>query len=240
MSGPESWAGYLGLKRGFDLIASALGLLVLSPVIAAVAILVAAKLGRPVIFVQDRPGLHGEVFRIYKFRTMKNSDASNGLVTDEQRLTKFGHTLRSTSLDELPTLINVFRGEMSIVGPRPLLVRYLGRYTPEQTRRHDVRPGITGLAQVNGRNAISWEQKFALDIEYVERASFYLDWLILWKSLSAVTRRTGIKAIGEATMPEFTVGVSAPEFPGREGRGSPDLTPPNESEVERANCNGRA
>jgi lipopolysaccharide/colanic/teichoic acid biosynthesis glycosyltransferase len=196
-------AGYLGLKRGLDAVSSGLGLIVLSPVIAMVAVFVSAKLGRPVIFAQDRPGLNGEVFRLYKFRTMKTPDASNGFITDEQRLTRFGRALRSTSLDELPTLVNVFRGEMSIVGPRPLLVQYLERYSPEQARRHDVRPGITGLAQVSGRNSISWEKKFTLDIEYAERVNLGLDLRILVRTLSAVLRRNGISADGHVTAEEF-------------------------------------
>jgi len=186
-----------------DVVASGLGLIVLSPVIAVVTVIVAAKLGRPVIFAQDRPGRNGEIFRLYKFRTMKSPDASRGLVSDEHRLTGFGRTLRSTSLDELPTLVNVFRGEMSVVGPRPLLVQYLQRYTPEQARRHDVRPGITGLAQVSGRNSISWEQKFAFDLEYVETYDPRLDASILWRTISSVARRHGIAADGHVTVDEF-------------------------------------
>lgn len=186
-----------------DVVASGLGLIVLSPVIAVVTVLVAVKLGRPVIFAQDRPGRNGEIFRLYKFRTMKSPDVSRGLVSDEHRLTGFGRTLRSTSLDELPTLVNVFRGEMSVVGPRPLLVQYLQRYTPEQARRHDVRPGITGLAQVSGRNSISWEQKFALDVDYVDRLDFALDFRILVRTISSVLSRDGISADGHVTAEEF-------------------------------------
>lgn len=196
-----------------DVVASGLGLIVLSPVIAVVTMLVAAKLGRPVIFAQDRPGRNGEIFRLYKFRTMKSPDASRGLVSDENRLTGFGRTLRSTSLDELPTFVNVFRGEMSVVGPRPLLVQYLQRYTPEQARRHDVRPGITGLAQVSGRNSISWEQKFALDVDYVDRLDFALDFRILVRTISSVLSRDGISADGHVTAEEF-LGSSSTEESG--------------------------
>lgn len=206
-------AGYAALKRGMDVVASGLGLIVLSPVIAVVTMLVAAKLGRPVIFAQDRPGRNGEIFRLYKFRTMKSPDASRGLVSDENRLTGFGRTLRSTSLDELPTFVNVFRGEMSVVGPRPLLVQYLQRYTPEQARRHDVRPGITGLAQVSGRNSISWEQKFALDVDYVDRLDFALDFRILVRTISSVLSRDGISADGHVTAEEF-LGSSSTEESG--------------------------
>ena len=178
-------------------------LIVLSPVFAVVAVLVAANLGRPVLFKQDRPGRNGRVFRLYKFRTMKNIDQVRSLVTDGQRLTEFGRVLRSTSLDELPTLINVFKGDMSIVGPRPLLVQYLDRYTPLQARRNEVRPGITGLAQVSGRNALAWDEKFKLDVQYVDKRSFLLDAIILLQTLRAVVVREGVTAEGDATMPEF-------------------------------------
>ena len=187
-------------------------LIVLSPVLAVVAVLVAANLGRPVLFKQDRPGRNGRVFRLYKFRTMKNIDQVRGLVTDGQRLTEFGRVLRSTSLDELPTLINVFKGDMSIVGPRPLLVQYLDRYTPLQARRHEVRPGITGPAQVSGRNALSWEEKFILDVEYVDSRSLTLDAKILWLTAISVARRHGITANGEATMGEFTGHRNGPKL----------------------------
>ena len=196
-----------------DVVASGLGLIILSPVIAAVTVLVAVKLGRPVIFAQDRPGRNGKIFRLYKFRTMKSPDVSRGLVSDEHRLTRFGRTLRSTSLDELPTFVNVLRGEMSVVGPRPLLVQYLQRYTPEQARRHDVRPGVTGLAQVSGRNSISWEQKFALDVDYVDRLNFALDFRILVRTVSSVLSRDGISADGHVTAEEF-LGSSSTEESG--------------------------
>ena len=194
---------YDSVKRVLDILAASVGLIVASPVLAVVAVLVAANLGRPVLFTQDRPGRNGRVFRLYKFRTMKSVDQARSLVTDGQRLTEFGRVLRSTSLDELPTLINVFKGDMSIVGPRPLLVQYLDRYTPLQARRHEVRPGITGLAQVSGRNALSWEEKFALDVQYVDKLSFLLDVIILVQTLRAVAVREGVTAEGDATMPEF-------------------------------------
>ena len=188
-------------KRRFDIILSALALALTAPVQGAVALVVLATQGRPVLFRQPRPGLHGEVFVLTKFRTMRCVDATH--VTDAERLTRVGRFLRSTSLDELPSLWNVLRGDMSIVGPRPLLVSYLDRYTPEQSRRHQVRPGITGLAQVSGRNSLSWEERFALDVEYVERRSLALDVSILWRTVAAVARRQGISAAGEATMSEF-------------------------------------
>lgn len=190
-------------KRGLDCFFAAVGLVICSPILIAVAVLVAVKLGRPVLFTQDRPGLHGQIFRLYKFRTMKSVDAKNGLVTDSQRLTRFGAALRATSLDELPTLVNVVKGDMSIVGPRPLLVRYLSRYSPEQARRHEVRPGVTGLAQANGRNALTWEEKFALDVEYVDSRSITVDTRILCETASTLIRRNGISADGQATMDEF-------------------------------------
>jgi lipopolysaccharide/colanic/teichoic acid biosynthesis glycosyltransferase len=156
-----------------------------------------------VIFSQERPGRGGQIFRLHKFRTMKEFDANEELVTDEQRLTEFGRMLRSTSLDELPTLLNVLRGDMSFVGPRPLLPKYLDRYTPDQARRHDVRPGITGLAQVNGRNLLSWDDKFALDLRYIENRRLGLDLKILVATIGAVFSRSGISAPGEATASEF-------------------------------------
>ena len=198
---------YDSVKRVLDILAASVGLIVLSPVFAVVAVSVAANLGRPVLFKQDRPGRNGRVFRLYKFRTMKNIDQVRSLVTDGQRLTEFGRVLRSTSLDELPTLINVFKGDMSIVGPRPLLVQYLDRYTPLQARRHEVRPGITGLAQVSGRNALSWEEKFALDINYVDNHSISLDLRIVAATFLSVVKRDGISSEGHATANEFT-GIS--------------------------------
>lgn len=191
------------VKRALDLVVALLALVLLSPVIAITAILVAVKLGRPVIFSQPRPGRDGKVFTLLKFRSMRNVDESRGWVTDADRLTPFGVRLRSTSLDELPSLVNVLRGDMSIVGPRPLLVEYLDRYTPEQARRHEVRPGITGLAQVSGRNAISWEDKFALDVKYVDRRSVGLDLRIVFATLASVVRRDGISADGHVTMTKF-------------------------------------
>jgi lipopolysaccharide/colanic/teichoic acid biosynthesis glycosyltransferase len=190
------------VKRVGDLTTASLGLIICSPLQLVVAILVWAKLGRPVLFRQHRPGRGGRVFTILKFRTMK--DANSTLVSDADRLTTFGRRLRSTSLDELPALWNVLRGDMSLVGPRPLLVEYLGRYTVQQARRHEVRPGITGLAQVSGRNAISWEDRFALDIEYVDNRSFRLDMRILFMTVATVLKRDGVTQAGSATMTPFT------------------------------------
>lgn len=194
---------YDGLKRVLDVIGAAVGLVFLAPVIVVTGALVAVKLGRPVIFAQPRPGRHNRIFTLYKFRSMRNVDASKGLVTDEQRLTGFGQRLRATSLDELPSLWNVLRGDMSFVGPRPLLVEYLDRYTPEQARRHEVRPGITGLAQASGRNALSWERKFALDVKYVDRRSLGVDARILIETVRSVLARDGIAAEGHVTMTKF-------------------------------------
>jgi lipopolysaccharide/colanic/teichoic acid biosynthesis glycosyltransferase len=194
---------YDPLKRALDVIGSAAALVLLSPLILGVAATVAVRLGRPVVFSQERPGRDGAPFRLVKFRSMRDIDAAGGIVSDEQRLTPFGRSLRSTSLDELPELWNVLRGDMSIVGPRPLLVAYLERYTPHQARRHEVRPGITGLAQVNGRNELDWETRLALDVEYVDACSFTLDGSILCRTLLAVLRREGTTAEGHATMPEF-------------------------------------
>ncbi|WP_267785009.1 sugar transferase [Paenarthrobacter ureafaciens] len=194
---------YDGTKRVFDAVSAGLLLIASLPVQAAVAVAVAAKVGRPVLFRQPRPGRNGAVFTLLKFRSMKDVDTAKGLISDESRLTSFGRKLRSTSLDELPTLWNVLRGDMSMVGPRPLLVEYLGKYTPEQARRHEVRPGITGLAQVNGRNSLDWDEKFKLDVEYVDNLSFGLDARILWNTLSVVFSRQGISAQGHATMQKF-------------------------------------
>lgn len=193
------------LKRSLDFSLSATALVVLSPVLAGLALMVRSRLGSPVLFSQVRPGLNGKPFRMYKFRTMTDArDAAGNLLPDSERLTAFGKWLRASSLDELPELINVLKGEMSLVGPRPLLMEYLPLYSPEQARRHEARPGITGWAQINGRNAISWEQKFALDTWYVEHESVWLDVKILALTVWSVLRREGISAAGEATMPKFT------------------------------------
>ncbi|WP_431806792.1 sugar transferase [Microbacterium paraoxydans] len=194
---------YDAVKRALDIVVSAVALVLLSPVIAATAVLVAARLGRPVVFAQPRPGRDGRIFTLYKFRSMRPVDPARGWVTDAERLTPFGARLRSTSLDELPSLWNVLRGDMSIVGPRPLLVEYLDRYTPEQARRHEVRPGITGLAQVTGRNAVTWESRFAQDVRYVDRRSVGLDLRIVIATVGSVVRRDGISADGHATMSRF-------------------------------------
>lgn len=185
-------------KRVFDLALVIPGLVLLAPVLALVAVLVRVNLGPGVLFRQQRPGLHGKPFHILKFRTMLC-----GPGTDAERLTAFGRRLRASSLDELPELLNVLRGEMSLVGPRPLLMQYLPRYSPQQARRHEVPPGITGWAQVGGRNALTWEEKFALDVWYVDNRTLWLDVVILWRTVRAVLRREGISAPGEATMPEF-------------------------------------
>jgi lipopolysaccharide/colanic/teichoic acid biosynthesis glycosyltransferase len=192
------------LKRFFDIVITVLGLSLLAVLLALLAWQVRRKLGSPVLFTQVRPGLHGKPFRMVKFRTMTDArDASGALLPDAQRLTPFGRFLRASSLDELPELWNVLRGEMSLVGPRPLLMEYLLLYSPEQARRHEVRPGITGWAQVNGRNAISWADKFALDVWYVDHRSLWLDVRILWLTMRKVLVRDGISAAGEATMPRF-------------------------------------
>lgn len=191
-------------KRIFDLIFATSGVVIFLPVIALVALLVRIKLGSPVFFYQERPGLHGELFRIVKFRTMLDATNADGVVLpDKDRLTEFGKFLRATSMDELPELWNVIKGEMSIIGPRPLLVEYLPLYSKEQFRRHDVRPGITGWAQINGRNALSWDDKFRLDVWYVENRSFLLDMKILFLTVKKVIVKDGISAEGEATMPKF-------------------------------------
>ncbi len=192
------------MKRLLDLVCSLSALLALVPLLAVLALLVRVKLGAPVLFVQERPGRGGQLFRMLKFRTMTDArDAAGALRPDAERLTRFGRWLRATSLDELPELWNVLRGDMSLVGPRPLLAHYLPRYSPEQARRHEVRPGITGWAQVNGRNALSWDDKFRLDVWYVDHRSFALDLRILALTVSKVLRRDGISAAGEATVPEF-------------------------------------
>lgn len=187
-----------------DVIAAVSALLILSPVWLVVAWQVRRNLGAPVLFRQTRPGLHGKPFQMVKFRTMRDAvDAAGHPLPDDQRLTPFGRFLRSTSLDELPELWNVLKGDMSLVGPRPLLMEYLPLYTPEQARRHEVRPGVTGWAQVNGRNALSWEEKFSLDVWYVDNRSVWLDFKILCLTVRSVCVREGISAVGEATMTKF-------------------------------------
>ncbi|MCI2266953.1 sugar transferase [Sediminivirga luteola] len=203
MTGSSVPRPYDAVKRAGDVFVSAALLVATAPIQAGVAVVVAKNLGRPVLFRQERPGRDGRVFTLLKFRTMRPVDEARGWVTDEQRLTPFGKKLRSTSLDELPTLWNVLRGDMSLVGPRPLLVEYLERYSPEQARRHEVRPGVTGLAQVSGRNALSWEQRFALDVEYVDRRGLVLDLKILAATVRAVLTREGISAEGHVTMSKF-------------------------------------
>lgn len=191
-------------KRVFDLLVAGILVIILSPLLLVTAIFVLIRHGRPVLFGQKRPGYKGSIFQIYKFRTMTNERKPDGnLLPDEARLTRLGRILRATSIDELPELFNVLRGEMSIVGPRPLLVQYLDRYTPEQARRHDALPGITGWAQVNGRNAIEWDEKFRLDVWYVDNWSFWLDIKILLLTFWKVIKREGISQPGHATAEEF-------------------------------------
>jgi len=192
-------------KRAFDVIIALMGLIALLPLLAVLAILVRLKLGSPIFFRQDRPGLNGKPFTLLKFRTMTDArDKQGNLLPDEQRLTRFGQLLRSTSLDELPELINVIKGEMSLVGTRPLLMDYLDLYTPEQARRQTVKPGITGWAQINGRNNTTWEERFALDVWYVDNQSLWLDIRILFQTFAAVVKRDGISQQGHVTMSRFT------------------------------------
>lgn len=199
---------YNDLKRTLDVILSIIGLLLLSPVLLVLVVLIYTRLGTPIFFKQQRPGLHGKLFTIYKFRTMTNErDTDGNFLPDAERLTRLGRFMRSTSLDELPELFNVLKGNMSLVGPRPLLTQYLELYTPEQARRHEVRPGITGWAQINGRNAITWEEKFAFDVWYVDHCSLWLDVKIILLTVWKVIRREGISEQGQATMSEF-VGVN--------------------------------
>ena len=194
------------MKRLFDVLVAAAGLLILWPALAFVALAVRCTLGSPILYRQQRPGLQDRPFELLKFRTMQNLyDSQNHILSDEERLTQFGTLLRRASLEELPQLINVLRGDMSLVGPRPLLMEYLPLYSAEQARRHEVRPGITGWAQVNGRNALSWEEKFALDVWYVDHQSFMLDMKILWLTILNIIRPRGsISQAGHATMPKFT------------------------------------
>ncbi len=204
------------MKRLFDLAVSLPLLLLLSPLLAGLALAVRLKLGPGVFFRQKRPGLHSQPFEILKFRTMTDArDASGQLLPDADRLPAFGRFLRSTSLDELPELLNVVAGDMSLVGPRPLLMQYLPRYSPRQARRHEVRPGITGWAQVNGRNAVTWEEKFEMDVWYVEHQSLTLDLKILWLTFLTVLRREGISQPGQATAQEF-MGSGGPEAKNKE------------------------
>ncbi len=191
-------------KRLLDIILSSIGIIVLLPIYIIVAILVRIKLGSPIIFKQSRPGKNEKIFEMFKFRTMTDARDENGeLLDDSKRLTKFGRTLRSTSLDELPELFNILKGDMSIVGPRPLLVRYLPLYSETQRHRHDVRPGLVGLAQVSGRNAISWNQKFELDVKYVNECSLLLDMKIIFKAAFVVFKRDGVSSSTSETMEEF-------------------------------------
>lgn len=192
------------VKRAIDIIASGAALIVLSPVMLTIGSMVAIRLGRPVIFTQERPGRDEIVFRLHKFRTMRNVDERRGLVTNEQRMTPLGNKLRATSLDELPSLWNVLRGDMSLVGPRPLLVSYLTLYSREQARRHEVRPGLTGLAQVSGRNGLDWNRRFALDVAYIDNRSLWLDIRILCITVVKVFQREGISSQGHAVGAPFT------------------------------------
>ena len=192
------------IKRPLDFVCAASAILVLWPLLLVTAILVRIKLGAPVVFTQDRPGKNGKIFKLYKFRTMTNARDENGiLLPDAERLTKFGNKLRSTSIDELPELFNILRGDMAVVGPRPLLVQYLERYNEYQARRHEVRPGFTGLAQTHGRNSISWEEKFDWDVKYVDHITLAGDFKIVMKTIGTVLRKEGISEHGESTVTEF-------------------------------------
>ena len=192
------------IKRPQDLICASLAIIILSPVLLVTAILVRIKLGSPILFKQDRPGRNGKIFKLYKFRTMlPPKDGVIDPAQDVARLTPFGKKLRSTSLDELPELFNILKGDMSVVGPRPLLVQYLERYNEHQARRHEVRPGFTGLAQINGRNSITWEEKFDWDVKYVDHITFLGDWKIVFKTIVTVFRRDGINSNDTVTMEEF-------------------------------------
>lgn len=195
-----------GVKRIFDIALSLCGIIVLSPVYLVLWVLIRCKLGKPVLFTQERPGKKEKIFKLYKFRSMTDERDENGqLLPDEVRLTRFGKLLRSTSLDELPELFNILKGDMSLIGPRPLLVRYLPYYTEEEKHRHDVRPGLTGLAQVNGRNALGWEDRFAYDLQYVENCSFLMDLKVLGMTVGKVLKRTGTLSGAEQTVADFDV-----------------------------------
>jgi sugar transferase EpsL len=195
------------IKRSLDLVLSLVGSVLAAPILIVLGLAVLISLGPPVLFIQPRPGLHGRLFRFYKFRTMTDErDDQGNLLPDESRLTDVGRWLRNTSLDELPQLINVLKGDMTLVGPRPLLVEYLPLYSSEQARRHEVKPGITGWVQVNGRNALSWEEKFILDVWYVEHQTFWLDLRILWMTFARVVQSDGINQAGQATMERFSGG----------------------------------
>ncbi len=199
-----SWSQSSQMKRALDLIVAVFALILLSPLMLVIAVLVLLLLGRPILFVQERPGLHGKPFKIYKFRTMRNHETGGPTDTaDAERMTRFGRFLRSTSIDELPELWNVVKGDMSLVGPRPLLMEYLPLYSPEQARRQEVRPGLTGWAQVQGRNTLSWDRKFELDVWYVDNRSVWLDLKILALTVVKVLARDGIAQEGEATMTRF-------------------------------------
>ncbi len=194
------------IKRALDIIISLCGIIILSPVYLILWILVRVKLGNPALFTQDRPGKNEKVFKLYKFRTMTDErDEKGELLPDEIRLTGFGKILRSTSMDELPELFNILKGDMSLIGPRPLLVRYLPYYTEEERHRHDVRPGLTGLAQVNGRNALGWEDRFSYDLQYVEHCSFLMDMKVLGMTVGKVLKRSGTLSGAEQTVPDFDV-----------------------------------
>lgn len=195
-----------GVKRLFDIALSLCGIIVLSPIYLVLWVLIRCKLGKPVLFTQERPGKKEKIFKLYKFRSMTDERDENGqLLPDEVRLTRFGKLLRSTSLDELPELFNILKGDMSLIGPRPLLVRYLPYYTEEEKHRHDVRPGLTGLAQVNGRNALGWEDRFAYDLQYVENCSFLMDLKVLGMTVGKVLKRTGTLSGAEQTVADFDV-----------------------------------
>ena len=192
------------IKRPQDFLCALAAIIVLSPIMLVIALLIRKKLGKPVVFKQDRPGLNGKIFKLYKFRTMSDEkDAEGNLLPDEERLGSFGKKLRATSMDELPELINILKGDMSVVGPRPLLVKYLPLYSEHQARRHEVRPGFTGYAQVNGRNAISWETKFNYDVEYVDNVTFLGDWKIVFQTVKKVFQKDGISSDNSVTMEEF-------------------------------------